>query len=83
MIFNPDSTKQAQKIIFCGKTSKRNHPSLTFNNTTVDITTTHKHLDLILDGVRAESHSDPEDGSGNFAHAINDIAINHCFNCIM
>lgn len=49
MIFNPDPTKQAQKIIFCGKTSKRNHPSLMFNNTTVDITTTHKHLDLILD----------------------------------
>ena len=44
MSFNPDPIKQAQEIIFSRKTSKRNHPGLTFNNNIVNLTTKHKHL---------------------------------------
>ena len=47
--FNPYHTKQAQEIIFCGKISKRNHPSLMFDNNKVDHTTTHKLLGIILE----------------------------------
>ena len=49
MIFNPDPTKQAQKIIFSRKTSQRHHPGLMFNNSIVNITSTHKHLGMIFD----------------------------------
>ena len=31
------------------KTSKRNHPSLMFNNKTLNLTTAYKHLDMTLD----------------------------------
>ena len=47
--FNPDPTKQAQEIIFSRKTSQRNNPGLIFNNIIVDVTTIHKHLDMIFD----------------------------------
>ena len=49
MSFNPDPIKQAQEIIFSRKTSKRNHPGLTFNNNIVNLTTNHKHLGMIFD----------------------------------
>ena len=49
MSFNPDPTKQAQEIIFSRKTSQRNHPSLMFNNNTVNLTTVRKHLGMIFD----------------------------------
>ena len=49
MSFNPDPIKQAQEIIFSRKTSKRNHPSLMFNNNIVNLTTYHKHLGMIFD----------------------------------
>ena len=49
MSFNPDPIKQAQEIIFSRKTSKRNHPGLTFNNNIVNLTTKHKHLGMIFD----------------------------------
>ena len=49
MSFNPDPIKQAQEIIFSRKNSKRNHPSLTFNNNIVNLTTKHKHLGMIFD----------------------------------
>ena len=31
MIFNPDTSKQAQEVVFSRKTEKVNHMSLTFN----------------------------------------------------
>ena len=49
MSFNPDLTKQAQEIIFSRKTSQRNHPDLTFNNSIVSLTCIHKHLGMIFD----------------------------------
>ena len=48
ILFNPDSTKQAQGIIFSRKISKRNHPGLMFNNNKVNLTTIHKHLGIIF-----------------------------------
>ena len=32
MVFNPDPTKQAQKVIFCRKSQTPKHPDLYFNN---------------------------------------------------
>ena len=49
MSFNLDPTKQAQEIIFSRKTSQRNHLGLMFNNSIVDVTSIHKHLDMIFD----------------------------------
>ena len=49
MSFNPEPIKQAQETIFSWKTSKRNHPGLTFNNNIVNLTTSHKHLGMIFD----------------------------------
>ena len=46
--FNPDPTKKAQKIIFSRKISQRNHPGLMFNNSIVNVTSIHKHLDMIF-----------------------------------
>ena len=48
MSFNPDPIIQAQEIIFSRKTSKRNHPGLMFNSNIANLTTNHKHLDMIL-----------------------------------
>ena len=50
MIFNLGPTKQAQETTFSGKNWQRSHPSLMFNNNNVvNITTIHKHLDMIFD----------------------------------
>ena len=49
MSFNSDPTKQAQDIIFSRKTSQRNYPGLMFNNNIVNVTTIHKHLDMMFD----------------------------------
>ena len=49
MGFNPDPNDQAQEVIFSRKLNRPNHPSLHFNNTVVIQSTTHKHLDMILD----------------------------------
>ena len=47
--FNPDHTKQVREIIFSCKTSKRNHPTLMFNNNIVNLTTIHTHLGMTID----------------------------------
>ena len=47
--FNPDATKQAQKVIFSCKTKKLPHPSLVFNNANVTQSIYQKHLGIILD----------------------------------
>ena len=49
MNFNPDPTKQAQKVIFRRKTKKLPYPPLAFNNTNVTQSIYQKHLGMILD----------------------------------
>ena len=47
--FNPDPGKQAQKVIFSGRTKKVNHSPVIFNNNAVTQTAFQKHLGIILD----------------------------------
>ena len=49
MSFNPDSSKQAQEVIFFCKINKPSHPVLIFNNNQVIQTPYQKHLGLFLD----------------------------------
>ena len=49
MNFNPDTTKQAQEVIFRRKVKKTVHSPLLFNNTSVTRTSSQKHLGIILD----------------------------------
>ena len=49
MSFNPDPSKQAQKIIFSRKIKKLSHPSLVFNNNNVLQASSQKHLGVALD----------------------------------
>ena len=49
MSFNLDPNKQAQEVIFSRKTEKKNHPPLTFSQSTESKTTFQKYLGLILD----------------------------------
>ena len=47
-LFDPDTNKQAQEVIFSGKTEKINHPPPSFSKSTVSQTTSQKHLGVIL-----------------------------------
>ena len=49
MSFNPDRTKQTQKVIFSRKKNKATHPPLFFNNSEVKLSSNQKHLGLTLD----------------------------------
>ena len=49
MSFNPDINKQTQEVIFSLKLQKSNHPSLTFNGTSVTQSEIQKHLGMFLD----------------------------------
>ena len=49
MIFNPDTSKQAQEVVFSRKTEKVNHMSLTFNVKPVAQTSHQKHFGLYID----------------------------------
>ena len=49
MIFHPDLTKQAQKVIFSRKTKKLLLASLSFNNIPVKNNMVQKYLGLTLD----------------------------------
>ena len=49
MSFNPDSTKLAQELIFSRMSKTVPHPSITFNNNSLTLCPTQKHLGLILD----------------------------------
>ena len=44
MSFNPDPSKQAQKVIFSRKTQETYHPSIYFNNKSVKQVPSQKHL---------------------------------------
>ena len=49
MIFNPDSSKQAQEIVFSCKANASNHATVYFNNVLVIRDNIQKHLGLPLD----------------------------------
>ena len=49
MIFNPDATKQAQKIVFSRKANASHHATVYFNNVPVIRDNIQKHLGLFLD----------------------------------
>ena len=49
MSFNPDTSKQAQEVIFSRKIRKPNHPVSILNNNHVIQTSYQKHLGLTLD----------------------------------
>ena len=49
MGFNSDPNKQAQEVIFSRKINKIDHPPLYFNQNLVKSSSTHKHLELVLD----------------------------------
>ena len=49
MNFNPDATKQAQKLIFSCKFQTTNHSPLFLNENVVLQTTFQKHLGMFLD----------------------------------
>ena len=49
MNFNPDTTKQAQEVIFSCKVKKTVHPPVLFNNACVSRTSSQKYLGIILD----------------------------------
>ena len=49
MGLNPDINKEAQEVIFSRKLQKSNHPSVTFNGTSVTQSEIQKHLGIFLD----------------------------------
>ena len=56
MSFNPDLSKEARVVIFSCKSSRVDHPSVTFNNPSVARTSCQKHLGLDLDEKLNFSH---------------------------
>ena len=56
MSFNPDLSKQAREVIFSCKSSRVDHPSVTFNSSSVARTSYQKHLGLYLDEKLNFSH---------------------------
>ena len=49
MMFNPDTLKQAQKMVFSGKTNASNHKTVYFNNVPMIRENIQNHLSLFLD----------------------------------
>ena len=49
MSFNPDPLKQPQEVIFSGKITKTNNPTLIFNDNPVHQVALQKHLGTFLD----------------------------------
>ena len=49
MLFNPDSSKPAQEVLFTRKKQIQNHPTISLNNIQVERTLHQKHLGIILD----------------------------------
>ena len=56
MSFDPDLSRQAQEVIFSCKSSGVDHPSVTFNNSSVATLQCQKHLGLYLDEKLNFSH---------------------------
>ena len=74
MSFNPDTSKQAQEVIFSRKIKKLPHPSLVFSNNNVLQASSQKHLDVSLDvKLTFDEHLSPfrfAVGTENFAFFI-------------
>ena len=66
MSVNPDSSKQAQEVIFSSRIKKPSHPNLIFNNNKVIQTPYQKHLAMIIDDKL------------NFGEHLKYIANNYC-----
>ena len=49
MVFNPDPSKPAQKVLFSRKSKIQNHPTISLNNVQVERPSYQKHLGIILD----------------------------------
>ena len=49
MLFNSDTNKPAQEVLFSGKKKTQNHPKLSLNNIQVEKVSHQKHLGIILD----------------------------------
>ena len=49
MNFNPDSSRQAQEVIFSRKSKKISHPPLFFSNIQVPRSSSQKHLGIVLE----------------------------------
>ena len=49
MLFNPDSSKPAQKVLFSRKKQVQIHPTISLNNIQVGKAPDQKHLGLTLD----------------------------------
>ena len=49
MRFNPDPKKQAQGVIFSRKINKIDYPPLYFNQNLAKSSSTHMHLEMVLD----------------------------------
>ena len=49
MIFNPDSSKQTEEVIFSRKVKNTTHPPLVFHNAIVSQINSQNHLEVTLD----------------------------------
>ena len=49
MIFNPDPSKPAQKVLFSRKSKIQNHSTISLNNVQVERSSYQNHLGIILD----------------------------------
>ena len=49
MLFNPDTKKPAQEVLFSRKKKTQNHPNISLNNSQVERVSHQKHLGIILD----------------------------------
>ena len=48
-MFNPDTSKQVQEVIYSFKVKVTARPQLVFNNNLVHVTSDHEHLRMFLD----------------------------------
>ena len=49
ILFNSDTNKPAQEVLFCRKKKTQNHPNISLNNIQVERVSHQKHLGIILD----------------------------------
>ena len=49
MLFNPDTNKPAQEVLFSRKKKTQNHPNISLNNIQVERVSHQKHVRIILD----------------------------------
>ena len=82
--FNPDTSKQAQKIIFCRKLKKTPRSSLMFNNNQVKQTFSQKYVGVILDeSLSLEEHLKTISVKTLFKKLSSKSSSKACFNYII